>query len=110
MAKNRAMFQIDREKLYEALKKRGLRNTAVCADLGMSGSYLANCAHRGKITETSAVLLERLYNIKREEYQLVQEEPVIPAKTPDVAALDYDKLYQTIYAAVYHAVKVVWSE
>lgn len=101
------MIKIDKDRLYAELRKRGVRTADVSREFGFNPSYIANCADRGRVTNTTALLLERIYGIKREAYEAV-DAPVEIAQ-PEIKSdgIDHDKLYQTIYTAVYHAYKQV---
>lgn len=82
--------------------------------MGYNLSYIGNTVARNKIAPSGARMLEVLFNIRLEEYAKKQDATVedVVEKTikEETTAIDYDKLYQIIYAAVYDAVKRVWSE
>ena len=106
MAKKK-MFKVSKDRLYAELKKRGVSPTQVAESFGFSRHYIHNAVSAGWLNETCAVLLERVYGIKREAYEAVD----VPVETaqPETKSdgIDHDKLYQTIYTAVYHAYKQV---
>jgi hypothetical protein len=104
MAKKKLVF-VDREKLYAELKKRGVTPSRAADEFGYARNYIHNAASVGKLNETCAVLLERVYGIKREDYKPCDKvvEPVEPVSESKSNKFDYDKLYQTIYEATYNA-------
>ena len=108
MAKKKLVL-VDREKLYAELKKRGVTPSQAAEEFGYARNYIHNAACVGKMNETCAVLLERVYGIKREDYKPCNNvvEPVSESKSNK---FDYDKLYQTIYAATYHAYRQALRE
>lgn len=91
--------------LKAELKRRGYMQTDASAEMGFSKGYLGNVINRGQITESGANLLEKMCGIKRESY-IVQEEQ--PKEEPQ--GFDYNKLYECIYTAVYHAAKKAWED
>lgn len=104
MAKKKLVL-VDRAKLYAELKKRGVTPSQAADEFGYAKNYIHNAASVGKLNETCAVLLERVYGIKREDYKPCDKvvEPVEPVSESKINQLDYDKLYQTIYTATYCA-------
>lgn len=110
MKKN--MVSVSKEKLYRELEKRGLNHSEVSTEIGFAQWFISNSASRGKINRTGAIMLEKLYNIKPEDYA------PDPDNTPEIIEpvkeaqniIDYEKLGEVIYDAVYRAVKTAWSE
>lgn len=105
-----ATFQIDTSKLMHEINVRNLSLSQVDRDTGRCITYTSRALRRGKMAVTQAILLERMYGIKRDDYELVEPEPVVvvepPKDTDKPCVLDYDKLYNTIYAAVYAALRM----
>lgn len=73
MAKTRTI-PLDRERLEQALTKRGLNMKRVSNELGYSTYFLASSCGRGNIALSAAVMLETIYNIKPEEYAPIEDE------------------------------------
>ncbi len=107
---------INGDKLRKLIEDRKLTNRQVSADIGYSSWYISNCISRGYIGTPAIKLLEKLYNIKYDDYKIeepeIEEEPVVETETETVNQIpfDYDKLRETIYDAVYWAVKKAWAE
>lgn len=102
MAKKK-QFKVSKDRLYAELKKRGVSPTQAAESFGFSRHYIHNAVSAGWLNETCAVLLERVYGIKREAYEAV-DAPVETAQSEIKSdGIDHDKLYLTIYAATYHA-------
>ena len=99
------MIKIDSAKLEKELKKRNLTKMEVSKQLGYGETYIVNVTSRGMISEPAAKLLNNLYNIDIDSYKYVQEEPVPQAPAPAPAAIDYDKLNEILYDAVFRAVR-----
>ena len=92
------------------LEKRNLNNGDVSEELGFKRGYIRDALRRERISNGAIKMLEVLYNIKPDSYCVVdekQEEPVVEEKE---SVIDYDKLRETIYDAVYWAVKKAWAE
>lgn len=103
------MIKVDKGRLYAELVKRGVKAADVSREFGFNPNYIANSANLGRVTNATVLLLDRVYGIKREAYE-ASEAPAEVKEAAESDGIDYDKLYQTIYAAVYHAVKKAWSE
>ena len=115
MPSNKTM-RIDADKLYEELQKRHLSAREVSLKIGYHPAYINQALVRGKISNPGVVALKNMFNIDRESYELV-EEPAVPepeyTSLPPVPVsfeLDYDRLGEIIFKAVYEAVKKAWSE
>lgn len=120
ITKNSNRTKIDSEKLNEQLDRRGLRRSKVSLEIGYASSYISNVINEGYINKPTMVMLERLYNIKPEEY--IFKEPIEEvaegqapeaeqaAETPQKIEIDLDIFYQTVYSAVYQAVKMAWMD
>ena len=63
------------------------------------------------ISKAAAKALENAYNIRIADYaQKESQQAPVPTPAPVQYGLDYAKLHNIIYDAVYSAVKKVWSE
>ena len=104
-------FDIDGDKLRNALVKRDLKAGDTSESLGKNRTYLAQCASYGYMNTSIALLLETMYGIPRSEYEYVEPapepepEPVAEEPATPSAGIDYIALYNVIYAAVYAALK-----
>lgn len=96
---------VDKSRLYAALKQRGASAQTASRASGYNDGFLSNACYEGKLTDTTVILLEKIYGIKEEEFAPVKKQD--SASTKPVETIDCDKLYQTIYTAVYHAYKQV---
>ena len=90
---------IDGEKLKRILMTKG-HITALSEDMGKGPAYLSRACFDGKLTESSALLLERLWNIKYDDYkpeEEKEEEPVIETKASETEIVTkYEALLKTI--------------
>lgn len=100
-----SMFQINRRAFEQEFKRRDLPMSEVSKELGYAPGYLSNVLYTGRIRESVAVLLEKLYGIKREtierkaEPEPVQQELVV---RPDSIMTDQDwaRLYRLMVEAL----------
>lgn len=108
-------IKTDKAKFTAACRKRGITAKDAAMAIGMCGNYFSARLSEGHIPEYVAKLLKSELNMDRSEYEV--EEPAQqameiggaePARI--IAEMDMDKLYQTIYSAVYQAVKMAFSE
>lgn len=106
-------FEIDGDKLRNALVRKNLGMNRTSMELGKSPTYLSQCASYGYMNASIALLLETMYGIPRSEYEHVEPEPE-PEPAPEPVAeepatpstgIDYIALYNVIYAAVHAALK-----
>lgn len=104
--------EVDRDRLYNSLKVRGLVAQTISLEMGFSKWFIANSASRGHISASAAKLLETMYGIKPDEYMpikaMVKDNPV-DTQLQVKFEIDYDKLSSVIYDAVYTAVKRAWE-
>ena len=98
-------IKINSERLRKELRKRGYNLLSAGREMGFSGSYMGNVISRGAISESGANLLDRVCGIKRESYILQEEQ-----EQEEPQGFDYNKLYECIYTAVYHAAKKAWED
>lgn len=117
---------VDKTKMDRILEKRGLSYSDVAREMGRSPKYLSNKVRDpGYITLPDAKFLKVMYGITEDEYapdpKPVKENkidiPEIPVEDlVDVPAyeielqIDYGKLHNVIFDAVYQAVKKAWAE
>ena len=108
---NTKIYRINPDKLSCELEKRNLTMVAASREIGFCDSYLANVLRRCVISKVAAKSLDNAYNIRLADYKLeeVPLEPVAPP-APIQLELDYERLRNIIYEAVYSAVKKAWSE
>lgn len=110
-------FSINKASLKDALAVRGLSAEQVSRETGRGKSYISQCMTYGYMSASEALLLDRMYGIPRSEYEYVEPtpEPEPVAETPateqpQTSGIDYVALYNTIYAAVYAALKANASD
>lgn len=96
--------EINETRFYDALARRGLKLTHCSVEMGFGKSTLGMAVKSGHLTPTQVILLDKLYGIKREEYDVKSE------KKQKEPTLDMNELYKTIYTAVFNAVKQAWKE
>lgn len=102
---------IDGQKLKNIFKDRGLVPSKVSVEFGLDTAYFTKCFTKNKLSCVVAYTLEQKYNISKNMYTVVEEEP-----KKEVAELNHipeeitKQLYRIIYSAVYAAVKKAWSE
>lgn len=116
------MIKIDGEMLRRAIYDRNLVPMKMSQEMGMNSCYISHCMGDGSISPGPARMLEVMFGIKPEEYfykepepepEPVVEEPA--AEEPEVVIPKVDeefweRLNQTIYRAVYGALKRVYNE
>ena len=105
------MRSIDSVKFLDELEKRNLNKTAVSEDLGFGKKYITDALRRGRISNNAVRMLEAFYAIKPDSYCVEDNVNYIEIMTDEKeSVIDYDKLRETIYDAVYWAVKKAWAE
>lgn len=99
---------IDGEKLRYEMNRRDLKLANVSIELGHKSDYMAGIIKSGKLTDATAVMLERLYNIRMEDIRVPAYET--PEQIPGQTAFDLNanqisekKLEQIIYNALMRA-------
>lgn len=105
------IYRINPDKLSRELEKRNLTRVAASREIGFSDAYFANVMRKGVISKAAAKALDNAYNIRLADYKL-EEVPLEPVAhpAPIQLELDYVRLRNIIYEAVYSAVKKAWSE
>lgn len=109
MAKSFNNVPVDKTKFLRELHKRNLSMVDMSVEMGRAHNYITESLRHGRFTGVTVSALKSMYNITPDMYttDTAQEAPVKP-EAP--AALDYDKLYNVIFHAVYNATKKAWSE
>lgn len=94
-------IKIDANKLRAEMKLRNLSSSKVSAEMGYGNYFLTKSINLGRLGLPAVVLLERMYNIKREDYEIVpapepapEPEPA-PAPEPEPAPNTFVRLTQT---------------
>lgn len=106
------IVEIDPDRLREVFKRRNVTLSQAALEMGLNKKYLTNaCTKKNpSIGATPAMLMERLYNISREEYEAPQTVVKAEIVEPEPPALDMNELYKTIYSAVYNATKQAYKD
>ena len=105
------MVKIDKTKLDNELRKRGLTNTDVSKELGFHNGYISDAMHRERIGVVVLRMLEVLYNISPDSYVIEDKKEKIEIVDNELKeTINYEKLYNLVYTAVYEAVKKAWAE
>ena len=92
-------INIDADKLRGELKIRKLTTPKASTEMGYNSYFLTNSINRGTLSVPAVVLLDRLYGIKRESYEIVpaaepEPEPE-PEQVPEPAPNSFVSLNQT---------------
>ena len=99
--------KVDIDKFHDIFKKRGLTMKEASLTCGLPPSYFSNhTTKNGALAKSAVILLEKVYNIKPEEYAVFESEPEVEEKNEQIviqksAEIDYKRLYHTIYKATY---------
>lgn len=124
---------VDKTKMDRILEKRGLSYSDVAREMGRSPKYLSNKVRNpGYITLPDAKFLKVMYGITEDEYapdpkpetKIDMDNLTIGAMDMGIMGsddnelepytlkveIDYDKLHNVIFDAVYQAVKKAWAE
>lgn len=107
MAYNTNLENIDGEALKKIITKRGLVMADVSDAIGFEKNYISRSISRGTMGKSAMAALKGLYGISPEEYK--KKEPVaIPEQLElplfnQPAAIDYDRLAETVEKAVFAA-------
>ena len=67
MAKRGERFPVDKEKLNNEMRKRGLTGQAVSKEMGYCRDYISTVKYEGKIAPAGMKMLQVLYNIAPED-------------------------------------------
>ena len=102
--------KVDKTRFDDSLKRRGLMKTHVSIEMGYGKSNLGMMVRDGRFNPQVVVMLDKLYGIKPEEYEVKEEEPKPEKKEKKSSSLDMNELYKTIYTAVFNAMKQAWKE
>lgn len=100
----------------KAVASRGLDGYKMAEEMGFSHKYLWNKVRLGYVHMNDVILLDKMYGIPLSEYSL-EDNPILPeddvqdaSPAQDTSVLDYDRLYDTIFKAVFRAVKLAWED
>lgn len=115
------MIRIDGEMLRRAIYDRNLVPMKMSQEMGLNSCYISHCIGEGSISPGSARMIEVMFGIKPEEYfwkepepEPVMEVPATEERTavvmPELNEEFWERLNQTIYRAVYGALKRVYNE
>ncbi len=101
-------------KLEREFEKRGMTASDVARELGYSKGYFAGRKNENDTLPVAVVrMLDKLYDIRYDEYKPTDSDmdtkPVYEP-VPLQVEIDYQKLHDCIYDAVYQAVKKAWAE
>lgn len=121
------VVKVDSKKFRDVLAKRGLNCAEIAHAMGHSTKYFSNKTMKeiGSFTGADVTFLDKIYNIKPEDYQWVEPAPQKPVKKveepkPEARAVQMiqpvkvtnpirfeagDDLYKLIYTATYEAMK-----
>lgn len=102
----RADVRIDPDRLEKALLSRNMTRGVATKQLNRQSGYVTKILKRGTMTQATVYVFEHVLGIPPEEY--VVDKMVEPAA--GTTEIDYGKLYQVIYDAVYTAVKKAWED
>lgn len=94
---------IDKKKLQNELKARGVSQQAASRACGYGQGYLANMGMRGSISEETVEELKRLYNIDYEDIEPDTQ------KQPQKCDVEEQTNEDAIYRATYSAIMNTWS-
>lgn len=103
---------INGEKLRKEFEARKLKMCYVSEECGFEKSYFSKCARENKIGKPAIALLDRMYNIRLDDYDVEDETRTESINTTEpVLTEEVSKaLYDIIYSSVYEAVKKALSE
>lgn len=105
------MRNINSAKFKEELDKRKLNKASVSQGLGFGNNYITDAIRRGRISNNAVRMLEVFYGISPDTYSVKEDLQVVePVAEEKDSVIDYDRLREVIYDAVYWAVKKAWSE
>jgi len=76
-------YPLSKEKLYAALLERGLNASEASEQMGYERGYLTCCAKSHAIPKRGAIILERFYGIKPDDYAPDLLDMVLTAETPE---------------------------
>lgn len=109
----RAGIQIDGEALRREFRVRNVWLKDASIKLGYDPSYLSKASKVGRISKSTTLLIQAMYNINPDIYVVKEEPKAEVVEVVQHAGLtddDFQKLYKVIYSAVYEATKRALSE
>lgn len=110
---NKISLPIDGEKLNEILRKKQIKKKTASEAMGYCSAYLTWAIGHNSIAKAATVLLRTMYKIDYESYKPTEDEDEeeLAASTKDnKSAIDYDKLNEVLYDAVFRAVRDALKE
>ena len=113
MQKAYNMVSIDSNKLREEIRKRGITYRQASCEVGCSEKYFDNVFYTKRMKYSIVKMLDMIYNINPEAYVQKPEEPREAEPEKDETTnneLDWQRMHNVIYEAVYNAFKKVMSE
>ena len=103
---HKCTVRFDSDKLERELHIRKVSKAEASRQIGYGETYLANAATRGTISEPAIKLLKTVYNIDFDSIKVDEPGEIIREKVimqhPEI---DYDKLNEILYDAVFRAVR-----
>ena len=109
-------IKIDGQKLKLLIAAKGMNQREASEAIGNGRSFISSACGYGTMSLKAALAIEAILGIKRSDFEIVEpeiteeSEPTENASNLPPDGIDYDKLYKTIYAAVYNATKEAWKE
>lgn len=109
--------KVDRKRFDKIVRELGLTKSGISDGIGRSKNYINNCILEGAFPRHAVIALESVFGIKQEDYEAKEPTEV---KTADCfflaqgmdesemqpkVELDWMQLYNTIYSAVYEALR-----
>lgn len=104
---------IEWARLEREFEKRGMTASEIAVELGYARGYFAGRKSEKNTLPTAVIrMLDKLYDIRYDEYKPVEKEEVPVSEPPVIVQvqIDYDKLHDHIFDAVYQAMSKIFSE
>ena len=70
-------MSVDFNKLEDEFKKRGLKATKVCDEMGRTSSYITCMKPKGYLPKATIIMLDKMWNIKYEDIEPTEDEDVV---------------------------------
>lgn len=112
MPERKRGIDIDGQVLRKYIELLGKSLSQVSKELGYNGSFMSKCIRTNRLPKSAAIMIEKLYNIPLVSYEKpeMSQQIVEDHHEQETSDIDYQKLGDVIYNAVYEAVKKAWSE
>ena len=109
------LYAIDGKKLEALISKRGLVKINLSEEAGYARQYLTGCVRKNTIAMPMIKFLENNYNIKYDDYKVIEESPTAPIEIKEpkvikISDMTNQELYQLIYSATFEATKMAFKE